>query len=47
MTKEMPVEIIGLGLEESTFKEVFKEKLHNVMTRYKAQLILLIMGSAQ
>ena len=41
MTEEMLSEIKGPELKESSFKEVLKEKYHNAMTRYKAQLILL------
>ncbi|MFX1278012.1 MAG: ABC transporter permease [Promethearchaeota archaeon] len=40
MTKELEIE--GIELEESSFKEVLKEKFHNAMARYKAQLILLL-----
>ncbi|MBA7517731.1 Metal-staphylopine import system permease protein CntC [subsurface metagenome] len=41
MTKEMLLETKGPELEDSSFKEVLKEKYHNAMARYKAQLILL------
>ncbi|MFX1569196.1 MAG: ABC transporter permease [Promethearchaeota archaeon] len=42
MTEEMSLEIEEPELEESSFKEILKEKYHNAMARYKAQLILLI-----
>ena len=41
MTKESLLEIKGPEVGYSSFKEVLKEKYHNVMARYKAQLILL------
>jgi len=41
MTKEMLLEIKGPELEDGSFKELLKEKYHNAMARYKAQLILL------
>ncbi len=42
MTEEMSLETERPELEESSFKEILKEKYHNAMARYKAQLILLI-----
>jgi peptide/nickel transport system permease protein len=41
MTNEILSEIEGTELKESSFKEILKEKFHNVVARYKAQLILL------
>lgn len=41
MTNEVLLEKKGPELKHSSFKEVLKEKFHNVIARYKAQLILL------
>ncbi|MFX0074499.1 MAG: ABC transporter permease [Candidatus Hermodarchaeota archaeon] len=41
MIKEALLEKEGLELKQSSFKEILKEKYHNVISRYKAQLILL------
>jgi peptide/nickel transport system permease protein len=41
MNKEMLLDEKGPELEDSSFKEVLKEKYHKIITRYKSQLILL------
>jgi len=41
MTKEMLSEKEELELADNSFKEVLKEKYHNVMARYKTQIIIL------
>ncbi|MFX1371204.1 MAG: ABC transporter permease, partial [Promethearchaeota archaeon] len=41
MTEEILFDIKGHELEDRSFKEILKEKYHNIITRYKAQVILL------